>query len=897
MSFRYSLRSLLNLLMLCSFTGLFAQTATVRGFVYDKKNLESIPSASIQLTGTKYGVVTDVNGYFQLSGIPAGTYDIKVTFLGYDTVFVKITLNAGDIISKKFYLSESVKQLGTVEINVHDQIKQNEVNVSYIPVTVEDIKKIPSVGGEPDFAQYVQVLPGVTFTGDQGGQLYIRGGTPVQNKVLLDGMIVYNPFHSIGLFSVFDADIIRNADVYTGGFPAEYGGRISSIMDITTRDGNKKRIAGKFSASTFGAKTILEGPLFKPKRKKSIFNSSDEIRTAIQQNSGSIDSLNKEYRRMDSTSKVILLEKSKISANLLKIATDSNFKALAGPLNEQIKHLQGRIDSVNMLMKLNRGDLDKRNITSAQLNKELNDFDAVGGSSSFLLSAKTSYLDKTSKIIYPYTDTSGNGLPYSFSDFYGKTSFNSANGSKINLYGFNFNDVVNYTGISDLNWKSYGGGSNFVLVPSNSPILVEGAFAYSKYGITMTEADSSPRSSDINGFNMGLNFTYFKGNSDIKYGIEVLGFHTNFQFYNTVHRLIAQDENTTELGGYIRSTIRSRNKKIIMEPGFRLHYYASLREISPEPRLGVKWNAFEKVRFKFAGGLYSQNLLSATSDRDVVNLFYGFLSGPDNLQSQFMNEKGEMVPVKSHLQKAWHAIGGVEYDILKHLDLNVEAYFKDFTQLTNINRNKLFDDDADHVAVPDSLKKDFIVETGKARGIDFLLKYDYKHLYIWAVYSLGYVTRWDGSQEYVPHFDRRHNMNFVCSYTFGKNLDWEADVRWNLGSGFPFTKTAGFYENLVFADGINTNYTTSNYNPNSPTSNSQLGILYGKLNGGRLPYYHRLDVTIKKSWATGEESKLELAVGCTNVYNRANIFYFDRIRYRRVNQLPIMPSVNMTWNF
>src|SRR6202007_2836734 len=101
------------------------------------------------------------------------------------------------------------------------------------------------------------------FTGDQGGQLYIRGGTPVQNKVLLDGMIVYNPFHSIGLFSVFDNDIIRNADVYTGGFGAEYGGRISSIMDITTRDGNKKRVAGKIAASPFGAKVLVEGPIIK----------------------------------------------------------------------------------------------------------------------------------------------------------------------------------------------------------------------------------------------------------------------------------------------------------------------------------------------------------------------------------------------------------------------------------------------------------------------------------------------------------------------------------------------------------------------------------------------------------------------------------------------------------
>ena len=117
----------------------------------------------------------------------------------------------------------------------------------------------------------MQVIPGVVFTGDQGGQLYIRGGSPIQNKVLLDGMIIYSPFHSIGLFSVFDTDVIRNTDVYTGGFSAEYGGRVSSIMDIKTIDGNKKELGGQLSANTFGSKLFLEGPLSKSEKSSFVF--------------------------------------------------------------------------------------------------------------------------------------------------------------------------------------------------------------------------------------------------------------------------------------------------------------------------------------------------------------------------------------------------------------------------------------------------------------------------------------------------------------------------------------------------------------------------------------------------------------------------------------------------
>ena len=149
---------------------------------------------------------------------------------------------------------------------------KTEIKAAAIKIGKQDLEMMPTIGGEPDLAQYMQVIPGVVFTGDQGGQLYIRFGSPIQNKVLLDGMIIYSPFHSIGLFSVFDTDIIRNTNVYTGGFGAEYGGRVSSIMDIKTIDGNKKEIGGKLSANTFGSKVFVEGPINKSEKTSFIFS-------------------------------------------------------------------------------------------------------------------------------------------------------------------------------------------------------------------------------------------------------------------------------------------------------------------------------------------------------------------------------------------------------------------------------------------------------------------------------------------------------------------------------------------------------------------------------------------------------------------------------------------------
>lgn len=751
------MRKFLLLLSISLFTTIaYSQTGNIRGFVYDKNSAEPIMFCNVILKGTTIGASTDINGMYNISKVLVGDYTLMVTYIGYDTSTVNITLKKGKVITQNLEISESSVKLNEVRISAERSEMKTEVKAAAIKITKQDMEMIPNIGGEPDLAQYMQVIPGVVFTGDQGGQLYIRGGSPIQNKVLLDGMTIYSPFHSIGLFSVFDTDIIRNTDVYTGGFSAEYGGRISSIMDIKTIDGNKKEFGGKVSANTFGSKLFVEGPLLG---------------------------------------------------------------------NEK---------------------------------------------SSFVFSGKTSYLDKSSEILYkePILYFDDKGLPYSYTDLYGKFSLHGNNGSKINVFGFNFQDKVDYEDISELNWTSQGIGSEFILIPGNSPVLIEGNFAYSSYDISLDEEASPLRKSGIDGFNMGFDFTYFQPKGKIKYGFDIHGFSTDFTTYNSVNSKIEQKENTSEFSAYINYQFNTT--RFIIEPGFRLQKYTL--GVSPEPRLGMKYIASDRLRFKVSSGYYSQNILSTTSDRDVVNLFSGIISSPEEIPDQ-----ADGNPYKNKFQKARHLIAGVEYDISRRIDFQIEGYIKDFTQLTNINRNMTSNAD-----------DEFIIENGVAKGVDALLKFKSKKLYIWAVYSIGIITRNDGEKTYNPHFDRRHNMNFVTSYKFGKNDSWKADMRWNLGSGFPFTQTQGFYENLTFSEGINTDYTSTN---------GDLGIEYAELNEGRLPYYHRLDASISKSIKLNKNSELDMTLSVTNAYNRENIFYFNRVKYERVNQLPLMPSFGASITF
>ena len=763
----------LLLIILISFPLLcWCQTGEIRGFLYDQKTGEPVLFSPVFLKGTQYGVNSDVNGFFSISRIPPGDYTLMLVNLLYDTIQEPVTVTANKIINKKFLLKEKIRELKAVEIkgSKNKQARENTVNTSITRITPKDIRFIPPMGGERDLAQYLQTIPGVTFTGDQGGQLYIRGGSNVQTLSLMDGMMIYNPFHSLGLFSVFDTDILKNVDVYTAAFPSDYGGRTSSVIDVRTIDGNKNRISGKLGINPFSAKAILEGPIYKGKK---------------------------------------------------------------------------------------------------------------GGGITFLASYRNSYLDKTSPKLYRYANQSGNYLPFSFSDAYGKLTFHGDNGNKASLFGFNFQDRAKLGTQGDFSWNSYGYGGNFILVPSSTTVLISGNLAYSGYDVKIEESTVEPRTSSISNLNSNLDFTYYLNKNELKYGLGLVSNTTNYTTFTPSLRKEVFEANNSEMFAFLKYKW-NYSKRFIFEPNVRMQYYASLGKLRIEPRAGIKLFLTEKIRLKGSAGLYSQNLVSTQSDRDVIALFQGFISSPDQVYGKNESTTGNPnnPTIKSALQKSTHFVVGVEYDINEDIEITVEPYIKRFTDFVNVNRNRTFPE-----------QPVFIVETGLARGVDFLVKYDKEPYYFQMSYSLGKVERTFNNLSYAPVFDRRHNINVVGSYNFGKDKSWDVNLRWNLGSGFPFTQTVAFYENLDLS---------GNLNQNINNQNGALGIYYGnenEFNKGRQPYYHRLDLSISKFWKFGKNQKLEAIFSLVNTYNRQNVFYFDRIKYQRINQLPVLPALGVTYAF
>jgi len=751
------LRSVAFLITILLATTALAQNGTVRGHLYDKTSGEPILYGNVLIEEIGEGTVTDENGFFSVSELEAGTYTLVASYLGYGDQSVEVKVKNNGITYQAIYLdSEGGVELGVVNISAAKEQARTEVQISKLKVTAKQIKALPSTGGEPDILQYLQVLPGVVTTGDQGGQIFIRGGSPVQNLILIDGMTVYNPFHSIGFFSIFETDLIRSADVLTGGFNAEYGGRISAVVDIKTREGNKNEFGGHVSASPFMLKGLVEGPLFKGKKE--------------------------------------------------------------------------------------------------------------GSGGSFVVTAKKSIIDETSKLLYSYATETDDGLPFDFTDLYAKTSFYTANGSKFNFFGFNYEDSFFNPEIANIDWKNLGAGANFTLLPQASNLIVNGKFGYTSYDTQIIEGDDQPRESGIDEYFLGLDFNFFANTYEFDYGVELKSVRTEFDFTNQFGVNLNQFQNSSELSAYLK--FRKSWDRLVIEPSVRFQYYAAVSEPSIEPRLGLKFNVTDNIRLKAAGGVYSQNILATNNERDVISLFNGFLSGPQSEITSFDGKSAE-----SRLQFANHAVAGVEVDLSDKLTINVEGYFKDFTQLIVVNRNKISREEAN-----------FVTEVGDAYGIDFSAKYSHPKWYLWGTYSYGFANRFDGEQEYPTLFDRRHNMNLLASYNFDERGDFSASIRYNFGSGFPFTLTQGFYESVVFDDGVGTDILTSN--------NDNIDIIYDEeRNGGRLPNYHRLDASVTKKWEITDWARLEANFSVTNVANRKNIFYFDRLRYERVDQLPIIPSL------
>ena len=238
----------------------FIDAQTLSGFVRENATGEPLGYSNVFVQGTSIGAASNMEGYFVITNVPTGEQKIAVSVIGYEMAVKTIEITKNENLRLDFRLERTVVEGQAVDVFGEAEKMRQLVEPSRITLDLRTLETMPAFI-EPDLFRTVQMLPGVQTLNDYSSALYVRGSTPDQNLIMLDGITIYNPYHLGGIFSTFNTDAIKEADFHAGGFPARYGGRMGAILNVINREGNTERIQGNANISLISSKGLLEGPL------------------------------------------------------------------------------------------------------------------------------------------------------------------------------------------------------------------------------------------------------------------------------------------------------------------------------------------------------------------------------------------------------------------------------------------------------------------------------------------------------------------------------------------------------------------------------------------------------------------------------------------------------------
>ena len=267
----------------------FAQNASVSGYVTDKSSGETLISANVAILENNRGIATNTLGYFTLTNLEPGTYTLACTYIGFELFKKTVELKPGESLRLDIDLEPNVLS-GEEIVVISSRLEEEKKSIGTAEINTELIKTLPKVF-EADVFRSIQLLPGVKAASDFSSGLYIRGGGPDQTLILLDRTTVYNPSHFFGFFSTFNPDAIKDVRLYKGGYPAEYGGRLGSVLTIYNKDGNRNTMEGTATVGMLASRVSVEGPY---KRGSWMFSARrstlEPLLAALRQNNDNIPS-------------------------------------------------------------------------------------------------------------------------------------------------------------------------------------------------------------------------------------------------------------------------------------------------------------------------------------------------------------------------------------------------------------------------------------------------------------------------------------------------------------------------------------------------------------------------------------------------------------------------------
>ncbi len=240
-------------------------TIHLSGYIYDDENGESLINAAVELPSENIGVVTNIYGYYSIN-VPIGISKIKISYLGYKTIESSLKLNESATMNFRMLPETNmIKEVVVIATDTRAKELVRNTEMSKITIPIEVLKKVPTLFGESDILKAIQLLPGIKRGREGGLGLYIRGGSSDENLILLDEAAVYNPGHLLGFLSVFNSNSLKSTDIYKGAFPSNFGGRLSSVIDVRMKEGNDRKFSGEGNIGNISSSLTVEGPIIKDK--------------------------------------------------------------------------------------------------------------------------------------------------------------------------------------------------------------------------------------------------------------------------------------------------------------------------------------------------------------------------------------------------------------------------------------------------------------------------------------------------------------------------------------------------------------------------------------------------------------------------------------------------------
>ncbi|MGH2568267.1 MAG: TonB-dependent receptor [Bacteroidota bacterium] len=719
--------------------GLLSQAVDIRGVVSDSTTGEKLPFANVQVLNTSKGAATNMNGFYLITRVSPGTYQVAASSIGYGRAVKTIVVLPGDAITLNFKLTPKAVEFSEVVVTDRTKRELTEISTSVHVMEQRDIKAVP-VTAQEDVFRAIQILPGVVSTSDVNSHFYVRGGAGDQNLILLDGMKVYHPFHAFGIFSIFDPDVIKTTEVYTGAFPPGLGGRLSSVVNMTTRDGNASNFSGRANINFISSKLLLEGPVW------------------------------------DNTRWLVSGRKSLFSG------TFGRFLKKDVPL---------------------------------------------------------SFYDALVKVSWERGDHSQHG----FQGFFSGDNLRSNNPDEADYNWRNRTLGFTVSGLIEDRVYITGVGFETSLAverdPKQSPVL-------------------TPASTKVTEVGVRANVTVYTDSRDLFF----LGFEFSFPRleYNFINNYgVPRELVNTFVESWTWMRYQAQYDRLQIDGGVHVDITSIFERTSQfdhfQPRLSLSYSLTPQLKAKASYGRFSQNLIAVNNEDDLIAIFDAWIQIPDRLRSE----------------QADHYVVGVEGTLFSVFSASVQTYYKHYGSLVAYNREKF-----------DASDPDYVNATGKAYGLESLVRFGIPFIDLYAAYTLGWTTITNNNFTYYPRYDRRHTLNMLSVFRPLEGL--EVSFRWEVGSGFPFTQTGGYYDRLQLGGIFDGSFVGETGRPY---------LMLGPKNAARLPTYHRLDGSVSYKFTLGA-MKGTAGLHVINLYDKRNIFYFDRKTGQRVDMLSFFPSATVS---